>query len=154
MESKEKDSDNVLAFDTLFTTNSIQIMKILLPCLPTRLQNFLAVYIKYLELQYTMQFLKTHPMSPGGRQSENTVQDIQSVYPQLQGYLTPSSKTQFEQFFGMLQTMQEMKGMMDMMNMMNSFSGEDNDFSTSMDFLKGMLSPEQQAIFEMFSSDT
>ncbi|MBO5292254.1 MAG: hypothetical protein J6B10_03620 [Lachnospiraceae bacterium] len=166
MENKEKEDDSVLAFDTLFTTNSIQILKIILPCIPAKIQRHLAVYIKYLELQYTIQYFKIHPVSFGGRLLENQTQDIQSILPKLQGYLSPAGKSQLEQLMGMLQTfktIQEMKSMMDMMNAFSdnndSASGLGDFFNASagsdpMEFLKGMLTPEQQAMFDMFSADT
>ena len=155
MEKNEKDSDCVLAFDTLFTTNSIQVLKILLPCIPVRMQQFLAVFIKYLELQYTMQYFKTHTGSYGGRQMENQVQDFSSIFPKIQGYLSPSERTHIEQIFNMLQTFQTIQEMKPMLDALNSFSGTNGGTDTNgnpMDFLKTMLTPEQQSMFEMFSS--
>ena len=54
----EKEQDNVAAFDMLFTTNQIQIMKTLLPCFDRPMQKYLAIYIKYQELQYTLEKIK------------------------------------------------------------------------------------------------
>lgn len=51
-------SDKVLAFDTLYTSNHIQMLKIFLPYLDSNLQKYLAIYIKYSELQYTLSFYK------------------------------------------------------------------------------------------------
>lgn len=155
MGKNEKDSDCVLAFDTLFTTNSIQVLKILLPCIPIRMQQFLAVFIKYLELQYTMQYFKTHTGSYGGRQMENSAQDFSSIFPKIQGYLSPSEKRHIEQLMNMLQTfqtVQEMKPMLDMMNTLSAAENGSGSGTNPMDFLKNMLTPEQQSMFEMFSS--
>lgn len=159
MENKDKDS--VLAFDTLFTTNSIQILKILLPCLPSRMQQFLAVYIKYLELQYTLQYFRSHPVFSGGRQKENTP-DLMSVYPEIKGYLSPEGRAQFEQLASLVNTMQTVQEMKSMMDMMNAFTDTGTGSGGSsqpgsadpVELLKGMLSPEQQAMFDMFRADT
>ena len=56
----EKERDNVAVFDTLFTNNQIQIMKILLPCFDRPMQKYLAIYIKYQELQYTLSYFRNH----------------------------------------------------------------------------------------------
>ena len=52
MEKQEQDS--IQAFDTLYTTNQIQILKILLPYCAPDIQRNLAVMIRFLELQYTI----------------------------------------------------------------------------------------------------
>ena len=59
MEKQEQDS--IQAFDTLYTTNQIQILKILLPYCAPDIQRNLAVMIRFLELQYTIFFVRSHP---------------------------------------------------------------------------------------------
>ena len=54
-------NEQIYAFDSLYTTNHIQMLKILLPCLNPPLQKNLALYIKFLELRYTISFLSAHP---------------------------------------------------------------------------------------------
>lgn len=58
---EEQTTKTITAFDSLFTTNRIQLLKILLPRLAPRQQSCFAVYIKLLELQYTLSFLRSHP---------------------------------------------------------------------------------------------
>ena len=53
--------DKVAAFDTLFTNNHIQMLKILVPYFDSTIQKNLAIYIKYLEFQYTLDLLKKYP---------------------------------------------------------------------------------------------
>ena len=60
MTDKKDDASNVMAFDALYTTNQIQKLKVLLPYIEPSMQKHLAVYIKYMELQYTIQFTKKH----------------------------------------------------------------------------------------------
>ena len=50
----DKRIDKAAAFDTLFTSNRIQILKILAYYMDPRLLKGLAVYIKMSELQYTL----------------------------------------------------------------------------------------------------
>lgn len=51
------ENEAVIAFDTLYTQNHIQILKILLPYFDPYGQNHLAVWIKYLELRYTLEYV-------------------------------------------------------------------------------------------------
>ena len=53
--------DKAAAFDTLFTNNRIQILKILAYYMDPRLLKGLAVYIKLSELQYTLALFRRHP---------------------------------------------------------------------------------------------
>lgn len=54
-------SSKVVAFDTLFSTNHIQMLKVLLPYADHQTQKTLAVYIKFLELNYTLDFTESTP---------------------------------------------------------------------------------------------
>lgn len=58
MAEKREDASNVMAFDALYTTNQIQKLKVLLPYIEPSMQKHLAVYIKYMELQYTINLTK------------------------------------------------------------------------------------------------
>ena len=57
---EEQSAKTVTAFDSLFTSNKIQMLKILLPRLIPEQQGGFAVYIKLLELQYTLTFLRRY----------------------------------------------------------------------------------------------
>ena len=53
MAAKKEEAANVMAFDALYTNNQIQKLKVLLPYIDPAMQKNMAVYIKYMELQYT-----------------------------------------------------------------------------------------------------
>ena len=53
--------DKVTAFDALFTNNQIQKLKILLSYVDSPMQRQLAIYIKFLELKYTMELFQRSP---------------------------------------------------------------------------------------------
>lgn len=57
----DKRIDKAAAFDTLFTNNRIQILKTLAYYIDPHLLKGLAVYIKFLELQYTLALFRKHP---------------------------------------------------------------------------------------------
>ena len=109
--------DWIDSFDSLFTNNQIQKLKILLPCLNRPLQRNLAVCIKYLELRYTMTLFK--------RQPEDTVSALphSSAGPgelcdTLLPFCTVSERNSLSSLRNMLQTFEQYKEMMEMMAMM------------------------------------
>lgn len=59
----EKEKDAVLLFDTLYTTNHIQMLKILLSYFPEYSRNQLALFIKFQEFQYTLEYTRKHTVS-------------------------------------------------------------------------------------------
>ena len=70
---EETQQKKVMAFDNLFTTNRIQILKILLSYMAPSTQKTLAIYIKFLELQYTLTLFQNYPdTSLLGFDTENT----------------------------------------------------------------------------------
>ncbi len=127
-------NEQIYAFDSLYTTNHIQMLKILLPCLNPPLQKNLALYIKFLELRYTISFLSTHPyvISGCGFDKEHGGQEIpiDALFP----YLTPQEAESFRQ-------------LQKSMDMMKQFS----NIQKNMEALKGIL-PEGMDLDTLFQS--
>ena len=99
----EKEQDNVTAFDMLFTTNQIQIMKMLLPYFDSSMQKYIAVLIKYQELQYTISCFKNHSY-PVRECNDNEKSNFKKILPSLLLYCNDSQKKmiqQFEQMFSL-----------------------------------------------------
>lgn len=158
MENPENQS--VIAFDTLYTTNHIQILKILLPFVEAAAQKKLIVMIKFLELQYTLHYISYFPppgpMAACGR-SKNAPGaglDIVQIFEQIKNFCTPGERAMFEQLSNMKKSMEMYEEMTEMMRMFSELNSEKEDAANPnpMDLLKGMLSPEQQAMFEMFQN--
>lgn len=115
-------NEQIYAFDSLYTTNHIQMLKILLPCLNPPLQRNLALYIKFLELRYTISFLSTHPyvISGCGFDKEHRGQEI--PVEDLLPYLTPEeaenvrqlqkSMDMMKQFANMQKNMEALQGIL------------------------------------------
>lgn len=154
----EKEQDNVAAFDMLFTTNRIQIMKTILPCLDRPMQKYLAIYIKYQELQYTISYFEKHShrlFEPASGQKP----DFRSILPSLYPFCSDAQKKKLQQMEQMLSAMETYREMMEMMEMMQTMSetsptgegprGEGGMQMPDMDMLLSMLSPEQQALMEL-----
>ena len=175
MAGRNEEATNVMAFDALYTTNEIQKFKVLLPYIEPSMQKHLAVYIKYMELQYTMKYVRRHPFQISGCSIPSDEKpDLRSLCSQLSLYSTPEEIRQLEQFQNMLQTMETMQEMTQTMSALQEifpdlsaappfgsdsvFSGTENaesaqtGQSSMMDMMMNMLSPEQKAMFEMFQN--
>ena len=96
-DNKPTNVEKIYAFDTLYTTNHIQMLKILLPCLNPPLQKTLALYIKFLELCYTFSFLKAHPNGIKGCGFDKPPTDWQIISDELLPYLSPEEAERIRQ---------------------------------------------------------
>ena len=178
MEKQEQDS--IQAFDTLYTTNQIQILKILLPYCAPDIQRNLAVMIRFLELQYTIFFVRSHPEA---FRSPPLPLSFGELCEKIRGYCPPALRALLDQFQSIQNAMQmyeEMKQMMELFgdagtasesrsreagspedpSSMDGPSSTDGfssmDRFSSMDpmsMLMGMLSPSQKEMFQMFQSE-
>lgn len=150
---EHKDSDKVLAFDTIYTSNHIAIMKILLSLFEAEQQQNMVVFIKYLELQYTLSITEQNKSQIKVCSSNVRKPEMTELLDDIKLYCSPSEKQQLDQISNMQSTMSMMKDMQSMMGMMEGIQGDtstDKNDNPSNDMLKSMLSPEQLAMFEMF----
>lgn len=148
----ENENDSIVLFDTLFTTNHLQILKALVPYLEPPMQKQMAIYIKYSEFQYTLSYYKDrHAQIAGCSAFERKNFDFPEFYNCIKGYCTEDERQKLEQIANMMNAMAGYKEMMSMMEMMQQMSSETGD-SDPMDMIKNMLSPEQQAMFDMFQN--
>lgn len=165
------ENESIITFDTLYTTNHIQILKILLPYVERKNQKTLAILIKYMEFQYTLQYFSSHPYVlgaaeiPDKQEPEKDGFDFFSLLEQIKAFCSPREKAMLDQISNMRQAMsmyEEVKNMMQLFETMSAGANSDGqnpedgmsyqEGSSPMDFLKTMLSPEQQAMFEIFQS--
>lgn len=169
--------DKVAVFDTLFTTNQIRKLKVLISFVDHRWQRHLAVYIKYLELQYVLSNSRHFPFRLKYGHDKDEKGDFQSLITALIPYSNERDRKQLEQFAGMFQTMemfQQLAPMMDLMKnimpdmadsggMMGALSsmfgnmnagGKNQDSAGNedmmMNMLMGMMTAEQKEMYEKF----
>lgn len=135
----EKGRETITAFDTVFTTNRIQMMKVFLSYLAPELQSGLAVYIKFSELQYAMQLARQFPGRPM-LHNRDTVLSFKSLMDgslfgkdqtgvlelldELLPFSTPGERSRIQNLKNMLISMSRMREMMDMMEMMKELFPE------------------------------
>lgn len=129
-------NEPIYAFDSLYTTNHIQMLKILLPCLNPPLQKNLALYIKFLELRYTISFLNAQPyvISGCGFDKEHQGQDI--PINDLLPYLTQQEAENFRQFQKSMDMMKQFSNMQKNMEALKGILPEGMDLET---LFQGMM---------------
>lgn len=169
------DSNNtnkVSAFDTLYSNNQTQMLKIILTYMDKKSQKSMAIYIKFLELFHTIELFKKNPYPMSGCFEEEKKVDISGICSELLPYCTEEQKKHIMQMQNLFQTMemyQEMSKTMEVMkefmpDMTNMFSqstsnGQNENSSDAtmgnfdmMSMLMNMLSPEQKEMFQMFNN--
>ena len=136
MDSNEH--SKVIAFDTLFCTNHIQMLKVILPYMDNQTQKSMAIYIKFLELNYTISYFKKHPYPLCGCVERENQADIFKMCTELLPFCTENEKKQIEQLRSVFQSMEMYKEMSQTMDMMKDFMPDMasfmNNFSEGQDF--------------------
>lgn len=153
----ENKQDGIAIFDTLFTNNHICMMKLLLPLLSPPLQKGIAIYIKFQELQYTLQYFAKHPSGLIGTNTGTAPADTNAVLDSILPFCAEKERQSLLQVKNMMQNLQNLKDMMEMLETMKelfpeSFSGasENRDFSQMAEMFSafgGGISPEMIAAF-------
>ena len=134
----EREPGSIAAFDSLFTTNRIQMMKVLLPYLEPAQQGALAVCIKVMELNYTLSFFRDHSHAApfvAPKQSDPSM-----LWDEILPFCGPEERSQVENMKNMMQNMSKMQEMMDMMQMMqemfpDGLDPENMDLSSIMEMM-------------------
>ena len=165
-----RENELILSFDMLYTSNHIQILKVLLPCFEPQIQKKLAVMIKFLEFQYTLDYFRANPNLPDAGLSERqsgssgeTEWDIVQIFSRIRSFCTPTERAMFDQLTNLKKNMDMYEEMMNMMQLFSSLTGntaadsyadapQSSDGFNPMEMLKNMLSPEQQTMFDMFQA--
>lgn len=129
-------------FDELVTPPFIYTLKLLLPYVPPAMQRTCGIFLKFFELKITME----HFLGFDNTRSPGSSGDILN---ELKPYMDPKEKEMMEQIEGMMNMME----MMQMMQMASDPSSPNGAEGTSpFDMMKGMMDPEQQQLFDMYSN--
>lgn len=155
----ENNQDKINAFDTLFTNNQIQMLKIILTYMEPEHQKTIAVYIKFMELQYTLEFLKTHPHILINIPCEKEF-NTSKLCDEISCFCNPTQQKQMIQLKNFYQNFENMQEMMQMIQMMKEMfpDGESpfgGDPSAMFSGFPGMADMDMSAfsqIFEMFQN--
>lgn len=153
-------NDAIITFDTLYTTNEIQILKLALPLLSSSLQPYAALLIKIKELKYCFDRLPKTRIENAALELSYLDVFLESALPycnQKQSELIRQLK-QIKHSFDMFEKMKGMMSMFgddDMSDMSNLFQafGQTSSMQTDSspeDMLRSVMSGEQVDLFEQF----
>ncbi|MBQ8327449.1 MAG: hypothetical protein IJX86_10280 [Lachnospiraceae bacterium] len=162
MEQISESQNQIYIFDSLYTNNHIQMLKIIYGVLPVKVQQKLAPFIKYLELQYSLQLVRSgFPNPPNDTDNPNNIMfdTIGPMIKELKPYLGPKESEQFnklEQFYQMFHQFKHIQETLEQFEAMTGIKLSDlaamnsNDNSVNMDLLLNLLSNEQKDMFDAF----
>lgn len=125
-------------FDNLISNEQLQTMKLMLPYMPPGSQKLFAVYVKFLELQETMQFFRKFHTDIGSQSMSGSHPSLRDLFRDIQPYMNAKDSHALEQ-------------MMQMLEMIQGFQNKNDAGANPLSMMMGMLSPEQQSMFETYS---
>ncbi|MBS6396542.1 MAG: hypothetical protein KH452_05270 [Clostridiales bacterium] len=85
-------------FDEAFLPKELQILKVFLPFLPANLQKMMAIYIKWTELNYTIEYFNRNPPSQKTPEPSALMQCMKGILPK-------EEQAQIEQFADIFENM-------------------------------------------------
>jgi len=161
--------DKVTAFDSLFTTNHIQMLKILLSFLKPPLQGKVAVYIRFLEFQYTLRFFTENPYAavfsagsvpPSPFSGSGDAGGFSALFDEMLPYCDMREREQLRNLQNMLKNMENMQQMMQMVQMLqevfpsngdagSGFPGDSDDSNTEPVFPGGFSGMQTDELMQM-----
>ena len=121
---EKSEQDKISAFDSLYTTNQIQLFKVMIPYMAPSMQKNLVIYIKYMEFQYTMTLFQKHPYAAFTPFSSNDKPDSTQLFDEIIPFCDMTQREKIQQIKNMIQNMEQMKEMMGMMEMMKDMFPE------------------------------
>lgn len=168
MENREQanSTDKIMAFDTIFTNNHIKMLKVLVFYLDSPLQNMLAVYIKFLELQHAMKYINTNSFplpSPSSDSSDSSNPilgilgnlDVNALCREILPFCNGRESEKVQNILQMYQMIDNFKQISQTMEMMKELFPEGTDAPEDLFSFFGNSDSDGMAnmdMFQMFSS--
>lgn len=153
-------NDAIITFDTLYTTNEIQILKLALPLLSSQLQPYAALLIKSKELKYCLDRLPKSKIEHTALRLSYLDTFFDAALPYCNENQAETIK-QLKQLKHSIDMFEKMKGMMSMFgedgadDLSSLFQAFGHTASTQgesdpEDLLRSVMSGEQSELFEQF----
>ena len=112
----KKSSSSITEFDALYTTNQMQILKILLPFLSPDMQRSMAIYIKFTELKLALEQSTLSgfvPFTP-----KPFMSNIEPIYEEITPFLSLSQRETLSKAKDTFKSFQDIKDTMEIFQMM------------------------------------
>lgn len=143
-----KETVHASALDKAITTNNILMLKTMIPYVSGDKQKFISVYVKYLELMNTISYFGSNKIPYSTTDETPAHLDLFDLLSEIKPFLSRRDQDLVDSFANMAQVMKMYDSYKDIFNP----GGGDEESSGPFDALKGMLSPEQQAMFDMYQN--
>lgn len=137
-------------FDNIFTTDQLQMLKVLLPCLPCEKRSALAVFIKMQEFLYTLRYLQNS--IPDSLRQLKAPDNEMVLCDNLLPYCNPRQKEQIRQFKQLTGQMDNIKEMMETIQMMQELFPQGGDTSTDSNGMQSPNGPDLSQIMEILQA--
>jgi len=148
-------NDAILTFDTLYTTNEIQILKLALPLLSPSLRPYAALLIKGKELKHCMDRLPKNKIEHASLELSYLDAFLDNALPYCNEKQSEWIR-QIKQIKHSIDMFEKMKGMMsffgdeDGTDISSLFQAFGQPKENSEDILHNLMSGEQAELFEQF----
>ena len=156
---EDKQQDKIMAFDTLFTNNHIQTYKILLSYMNPSMQKNLCIYIKLMELLYTVSFFQKNPNAALDRFPHEDAANSIDFWDEIVPFCSTEQKDKILHFRNIMQNFENMQEMMNTMKMMQELfpegadaAGNGMDISHLVNLLGGSNLSGMEDIFNAFQA--
>lgn len=140
---EEETTDKMTPFDRLISSKDLQLMKLIIPYTPPANQHLLAVFVKFLELNRTMNFFHQPRPNIHTQTFEKSFTSPLDIVDEIRPYLSEAERNSIDSVLNAL-------NMIQMLEKMEKMSG--GDAGNPMDMVREMLTPEQQTMFEMYNT--
>ena len=136
----EKKSTTPLSpFDELTIPSELQLLKLILPYTPVTNQKMLGILIKFLELEYTIDFFQHCTLKLHSQTTDAPI-SFSNIISEIAPYLSKRDS----------QMLASVQNILNILEMMQTF--QDTSSTSPADLFSGMLSPEQQEMFQMYQT--
>lgn len=150
---KEIHTMELTAFDSLITDSKLQMLKAAIPYIPANGQGFISMYVKFIELSKTIHIFQNKNIDALGACS--LPEDKRNIFEMLNAmkhHCTGQQKEMLENVTNIINTFQMYQTFQDEITKINQDEDSPLPKIDNLDALKGMLTPEQQNMFDTYSA--
>ena len=135
-------------FDQMISSQNTQILKALLPYMPSDTQKLIAIVVKFSELQYTLNLFQNWSELVQIQNFEKHKTSPLDIIHEIHPYLPQDASTMLDHFSNMMNTMEMIKTF----QTMSDTDDSSDSFFDPMSMMKTMLTPEQEDMFDTYQT--
>ncbi len=147
---EELNNDCLKKFDSKYSNNKIQCLKIICSHVAPNIQNLLAVYIKFMEIKFCLSRMDNHINFGDILHCTDRI-DIQKLMDDILPFLSPNEQTKVSQIRNTLSQIEHYQSLFSTFQMMQDIfgDGKDNPFGN---FSPDMDMSELSSMMELFQN--